>query len=134
MAFLLSILLDQYGTLPDGTPMESHVQPDGSAALSWLARQAPASVAVVVLDRQLGQGEDGLDLIPKLRQSHALRPDAVLIVCSALNDPQAAQQARADAFILKGGTQVLEQQIIEVVTAMWQADAEGRTRPWLVHM
>ncbi len=129
-------LLLQQEVFPDGTPSICQHATSGRDAITWLIRQPPFSVSVVLLDRSLGGGENGLSLIPWLRQSPALRSDACILVWSGHDEPEMVKDARlagADGFISKQrATRTLGQEIVQLVADMWVIDRQERPRPWMV--
>ena len=65
-AALMCTMLEQQKMLPDTTPVACRHVSNGRTAIMWLAQAAPSSVSVVLLDRTLADGENGLALIPQL--------------------------------------------------------------------
>lgn len=135
-ASLMCMLLEQQRILPDRTPVACQSVSSRRTAITWLAQAPPSSVSVVLLDRTLGDGENGVALIPHLRQSPALRPDASVLIWSGHDEPEMIDSARlagAHAFVSKQRvTRTLGQDIIQIIADLWDADAHKRPRPWIV--
>lgn|GEM_PF-1990338 len=135
-ASLMCTMLEQQKMLPDRTPVACRSVSSGQAAITWLAQAPPGSVSVVLVDRTLADGENGLALIPHLRQSPALRRDASVLIWSGHDEPEMIDRARlagAHAFVSKQRvSKTLGQDIIQIVADLWNADAHKRPRPWIV--
>lgn len=135
-ASLMCMMLEQQRILPDRTAVACQSVSSGRTAITWLAQAAPGSVSVVLLDRTLADGENGLALIPHLRQSPALQPDAAVLIWSGHDEPEMIERARvagAHAFVSKQRVSMtLGQDIIQIIADLWNADAHKRPRPWIV--
>ncbi len=135
-ASLMCTMLEQQKMLPDRTPIACRSVRNGRGAMTWLAQAAPSSVSVVLLDRTLADGENGLELIAHLRQSPALRRDASVLIWSGHDEPEMIEAARlggAHAFVSKQRvSRTLGQDIIQIIADLWNADAHTWPRPWIV--
>lgn len=121
--------------LPGGTPIRCVNVTSCGCARAWLAQQPLHSVEVIVLDRELACGEDGLALIAYIRQSHAVRSAAPIIVWSGLDEPEMIEETRiggADAFVSKRRITSPAVDLLDILTQCARADAAGLPRPWLV--
>ena len=135
-ASLMCQMLEQQHMLPDRTPITCQSVARVRDALVWLAQTPPSSVAVVLLDRSLAGGENGLALIPDLQRSPALQPGACILIWSGHDEPEMVEAARlagAHAFVSKQRvSRTLGQDIIQIIADLWNADAQKRPRPWIV--
>ena len=134
-ASLMCTMLEQQKVLPDRTPVSCRSISSGQDAIAWLAQIPPGSVSVILLDRALADGENGLALIPYLRQSPAIRRDATILIWSGHDEPEMIDKARlagAHAFVSKQRvSRTLGQDIIQIIADLWNADAHKRPRPWI---
>jgi CheY-like chemotaxis protein len=137
-AYLLQLTLQHVTSLPDATPLGWATVPSIPKAYTWLAEQPDASVAVIVIDRHLIGGDDGLTLVQQLRVAPlpALHSAAVIILWSAHDeepDQAAAYAAGADAFLSKKRMDRVSvgKEVHTIVEQMWYADDAGQLRPWI---
>lgn len=137
-AYLLELTLQHMTLLPNARPLGCITVPSIRKASAWLTQQPTAAVAVVVIDRYLGGGEDGLTLVHQLRADPppALHSAAVIIPWSAQDDDSdqaAAYAAGANAFLSKKrmDRRSVGQEIHTIVAQLWHADAAGQPRPWI---
>jgi len=135
-AALLSLTIGRHAVLPDGTPLAWHISSSAADARLWLSARQPASIAVAVVDIDLGRGADGTLLVPHLRGSPALRGDACIVMWSSRDDGAAvARSAGADAFLSKqrmSRSQAPGGDILAIVARLWRADLQHGPRPWIV--
>lgn len=134
-AALLPLTFSRHAALPDGTPLAWHIATSAAAAQSWLSGRHLASVAVAVVDIDLGPFVGGAMLVPRLRGSPAMRRDACIVMWSSRDDGAVvARSAGADAFLAKqrmGRSKAPGGDILAIVARLWRADFRHDPRPWI---
>ena len=133
-AALLPLSFSRHAALPDGTPLAWHIACSAAEAQAWLGGRQPATVALAVVDIELGAVSGAL-LVPRLRVLPALRGDACIIMWSSRDDGAAvARMAGADAFFSKqrmSRSKTPGGEILAIVDQLWRADVRHEPRPWI---
>ena len=111
--------------LADGTIRNTvHVANDGPAALRFLRREGEHAAAprpdLILLDLTL-PGMDGMELLAKLKQDHALRSIPVIVLSSSgsANDVEETYRLHAACFIRKPVNYAQFTEVVRTLEGFW---------------